>query len=467
MIRFFSKQIHEKKISLEEKFPWLDSLEEKKKEQKLVTFSVRLEHFNKLNSFIDTDDWQNLVTDFKNDLLISGYPKYAADLELELLSDLFNQHTINSIFSNPSNSFHKSMKTGNFKDETEFYKNFRITRSSKGLILVVGSSNTILPIILAIILSYLCGNITVVQLSSLHREIIPNFFSKLPYLKKNCIYFTNLNQADASDREYLSKLVSEVKWDIINVWGGEDANDFYYAHSRNNKYRPKVLNMEPLTGIVLIQANHIKKNSDTLAKELAQAISTMGQQLCSSPTEGYIIGELVEPLREEFFTKLIDQLDETYEFHSSSEANLIKLDRVLSKATDSGARVYTSEKYGNLISIINSDKQSFFLKTSPELSLSIHDRNNFLELINTKSFETAYATASQLSGKVTHEDIKKVQTVLVFGDKDFWKDSITLARIVGAYRVIDLNYVLKRHPLEPLDGIHLVEEFSYPIAILD
>ena len=39
MIRFFSKQIHEKKISLEEKFPWLDSLEEKKKEQKLVTFS--------------------------------------------------------------------------------------------------------------------------------------------------------------------------------------------------------------------------------------------------------------------------------------------------------------------------------------------------------------------------------------------------------------------------------------------
>ena len=56
---------------------------------------------------------------------------------------------------------------------------------------------------------------------------------------------------------------------------------------------------------------------------------------------------------------------------------------------------------------------------------------------------------------------------MVFGDKEFWTEAINLAKVVGAYRVIDLNYVLKRHPFEPLDGIHLIEEFTYPIAILD
>ena len=40
-----------------------------------------------------------------------------------------------------------------------------------------------------------------------------------------------------------------------------------------------------------------------------------------------------------------------------------------------------------------------------------------------------------------------------------------LTKVIGAYRVIDLNYVLKCHPLEPLDRIHLVEEFTYPIVI--
>lgn len=467
MIRFFSKQKKERKINLEEKFPWLESLEKRKLAQKKETFSCRLKYFNELNSFVDTDEWHILATKFKNALIGSGYPKYAADLEFELLSDLFNKDTINSIFSNPSNSFHKSIKAGNFEDEIEIHKNFKVTRSPKGLILIVGSSNTILPIILAIILSYLCGNITVVQLSNLHKKIIPNFFDKLPHFKKNCIYFTNLNQAEDNDRECLSQLISEVKWDIINVWGGEDANDFYYTNSRNNKYRPKVLNMEPLTGIVLIQAEHIKANQKILTKELAEAISTMGQQLCSSPTEGYIIGDLAEPLREAFFLELIDKLDETYNLQSSSEANTIKLDRVLSQAVDTGAKVYTSQKHGNHISVINSDNQSFFFKITSELNLSIHNRNNFLELINIDSFENAYENILQINSKATHEEIKKVQTVLVFGNDDFWKDSINLARTIGAYRTINLNYVLKRHPLEALDGMHLVEEFSYPIAILN
>jgi hypothetical protein len=467
MIRFLSKIKKNKKISLNETFPWLESIEKNKLEQKKESFSFRLKNFKKFDNYIKTDTWKNLLAEFKTGLIETGYPEYAADLEFELLTDLFNPDTINSIFSNPSNSFYKSIENGVFIDEQKFLENYKFMRSPKGLIFIVGSSNTILPVILAIILSYLCGNITVVQLSNLHQKVIPSFFNRLPHFKKNCIYFTNLNQAVDEDRDQLTQLVSTIKWDIINVWGGEEANDFYYSTSRNNKYRPKVLSMEPLTGVALIQAKYLEEKQETLAKDLAGAITIMGQQLCSSPTEGYIIGATAEPLRKDFFVELVNKLEENYQFQNSAEANVIKLDRILTKAIDSGARVYTSQKYGNLISIINSDDQSFFKKTDSTINLSIHSRNNFLELINIDSFESAYETVSQISEKVTHDQIKKIQTILVFGDKDFWDEAINLAKIVGAYRVIDLNYVLKRHPLEPLDGIHLVEEFTYPIAILD
>tara|TARA_B110000196_G_scaffold115880_1_gene100767 strand:- start:512 stop:1915 length:1404 start_codon:yes stop_codon:yes gene_type:complete len=467
MIRFLSKIKKNKKVSLNETFPWLESIEKNKLEQKKESFSFRLKNFKKFDNYIKTDTWKNLLAEFKTGLIETGYPEYAADLEFELLTDLFNPDTINSIFSNPSNSFYKSIENGVFIDEQKFLENYKFMRSPKGLIFIVGSSNTILPVILAIILSYLCGNITVVQLSNLHQKVIPSFFNRLPHFKKNCIYFTNLNQAVDEDRDQLTQLVSTIKWDIINVWGGEEANDFYYSTSRNNKYRPKVLSMEPLTGVALIQAKYLEEKQETLAKDLAGAITIMGQQLCSSPTEGYIIGDTAEPLRKDFFVELVNKLEENYQFQNSAEANVIKLDRILTKAIDSGARVYTSQKYGNLISIINSDDQSFFKKTDSTINLSIHSRNNFLELINIDSFESAYETVSQISEKVTHDQIKKIQTILVFGDKDFWDEAINLAKIVGAYRVIDLNYVLKRHPLEPLDGIHLVEEFTYPIAILD
>jgi len=181
MIRFLSKGKKNNKVSLNETFPWLKSLEKNKLEQKKETFSFRLKNFKKSDSYVKTDSWKDLLTEFKTGLLDSGYPKYAADLELELLTDLFNPDTINSIFSNPSNSFYKSIENDVFNDEQKFSVNYKFMRSPKGLILIVGSSNTILPVILAIMLSYLCGNITVVQLSNLHQKIIPNFFNRLPH----------------------------------------------------------------------------------------------------------------------------------------------------------------------------------------------------------------------------------------------------------------------------------------------
>ena len=50
--------------------------------------------------------------------------------------------------------------------------------------------------------------------------------------------------------------------------------------------------MEPLTGIVIIQKSFLENNLEKVSKDLARSITEMGQQLCSSPTEGFIINDI-------------------------------------------------------------------------------------------------------------------------------------------------------------------------------
>ena len=40
-----------------------------------------------------------------------------------------------------------------------------------------------------------------------------------------------------------------------------------------------------------------------------------------------------------------------------------------------------------------------------------------------------------------------------------------LAKIIGAYRIIDSDYVLQRHPMETLDNFNLFLEFTNTISV--
>ena len=51
------------------------------------------------------------------------------------------------------------------------------------------------------------------------------------------------------------------------------------------------------------------------------------------------------------------------------------------------------------------------------------------------------------------------------GDKNFDHEVQKLAQIIGAYRIIDSDYVLKRHPMETLDNFNLFLEFTNTISI--
>ena len=98
--------------------------------------------------------------------------------------------------------------------------------------------------------------------------------------------------------------------------------------------------------------------------------------------------------------------------------------------------------------------------------MSIHERRNFLEFIVVENLDEIAILINKISQNETHKSVKKIQTILVFGDDIFAKKIISLAKIVSAYRVIDHNYVFRRHTMEALDGKHLVSEFTFQISVL-
>ena len=467
MIGLFKKKEQNNKINLSNYFNWIKSLDKQKLELSNQDLDERLSQSKLVYKFLKSDKGKKLLNSICLEMKDIGFPEISSKIELDLLIEIFSPETLNQIFFNPSNGFYKANNNGAFKQTIKVNENFGYILAPKGVILIVGSSNTILPVITSIILSYICGNVTVCQLSKLNKDIIKNFIDSIPSDCSNYVHYTNLDHHMPNDEKLLKELLVEIPWNVINVWGGEEANNFYYQNIAKNSNRPKIINMEPLTGIVIIQKSFLGNNLEKVSKDLARSITEMGQQLCSSPTEGFIINDTNNDETDDvFFNKLVGYLEELYIEFSDFESSYFKLDRMLTYAQDNNSKVYNSNKYGNKISIISSDGKSVFSDINDNQHLSIHERRNFLELINTSDFECLLELIYKINSKKTHKEIKKIQTILVFGDKEFNTKVLKLAKNIGAYRVVDANYIFERHPLEALDGIHLVDEFTYQISII-
>ena len=464
MINFFNqKRVHKEEIK--EKFQWISKIDQQKKELINQDIKVRFNEIEKINNYFSKPEGKNHLQKLYNDMVSSGFPEISSRLEIELLEEIFKQKTIDAIFYNPSTGSDKSKLKKDY-NRIVINKDYGFIRAPKGLIFIVGSSNTILPVITSIILSYVCGNVTIAQLSKLHVKFIDFFLKGLPFKGCNYIHLTNLDRNNSNDLDSLNKLIINLPLNVLNVWGGEEANSFYYKALSQNKYRPSILNMEPLTGIVVIQKSYIEKHKNRVSKELAEAVSIMGQQLCSSPTEGYILDDTNIFSEDDFFENFITNLEKFYTPSSDGDFEYIKLDRVLSSLIDAGSKVYNSKVYGNKISIVKSKGVSAFNKVNSELSLSIHQRRSFLELIEVQKFEDIYNLSKSISHKDTHKEVRSIQTILTFGDNNFTRQVFDLARFIGAFRVVDYKYILNRYPMEPLDGKHLINEFTYQIGIV-
>jgi hypothetical protein len=192
----------------------------------------------------------------------------------------------------------------------------------------------------------------------------------------------------------------------------------------------------------------------------------MGQQLCSSPTIGFLLNYNFNKSFDTMFENIIIDLEDNYTSNNSDESNSIKLDRMINLARDRGSKVYTSSKFSNNICIIVSKNQSVFNEFDSTNLLNIHERRNFIEIICVENFTAIYKIINKLFTNFSYKETKKIQTLLSFADRTFDSEIHQLASLIGAYRIIDSNYVLRRHPMEWFDNYNLFSEFTNLISVV-
>ncbi len=470
MINFFKKKVNKNNnnqiLKLPEKFPWISNLDKNFIKLSYQDINIRIKEIQNLKKYFNTTKGLNQLSDLKNSLIASGYPENAVQLEIDFFLELFDHNTIQNLLFNTAAGLHVHQDNTNFRQKIKINQEFGLIRSSIGKVFIVGSSNTLLPVLTSMFLSYIAGNNTVVQLSSLHTNCIPNFIENLPFDGVNHIHFTNLYREKEEDLLIIEALITQINWNVINVWGGNESLDFYNKIISKNTYRPRIINMEPLTGALLIQQDYFEKNLVTNIKNLSSSIRVMGQQLCSSPTIGFLINYNLNESIDNIFKNLISDMEKNYNPVSSDEGNSIKLDRMINIARDKGSKVYTSSKYSNNICIIISEYQSVFNEYNSTHLLNIHERRNFIEIICVENFSQIYEIINNLFKNFSYKDTKKIQTLLSFGDKNFDFEVHQLASLIGAYRIIDSNYVLRRHPMEFFDNYNLFSEFTNSISLV-
>ena len=71
-----------------------------------------------------------------------------------ILLEIFAPDTINDIFYNPSNGLDKHLKHNQFSDAVSINNNYGFVRVPKGLVFIIGSANTILPVFTSLVLSH-------------------------------------------------------------------------------------------------------------------------------------------------------------------------------------------------------------------------------------------------------------------------------------------------------------------------
>ena len=467
MIKFFKKKENHTQNSkyITETFPWLSSINENYLNLCKQDINVRIKEILSLNSYFKSTDGKEKLEILKNKLISNGFPKDSVNIEINFFLELFNKNTLFSLLFNESAGLHIHLNDEKFKNAVQINKDFGIIRTSIGKVFIVGSSNTLLPVLTSLILSYISGNVTVVQLSSLHKECIPDFIKSIPAELSNFVFFTNLNHEKNEDSLILEDLITSINWNVVNVWGGNDSLTYYNKIIANNQNRPRIVNMEPLTGAALIQKKYFDSNYHENIKKLSYSIDIMGQQLCSSPTIGFLINKDKNITNDKFMQDLIISLENTYTPNNYNESNSIKLDRMINIARDNGSNVFTSKLYGNNICVIESFNESVFINYNATHLLNIHERRNFIEFISLENFSKIPEVLKNLFSVYSYKETKKIQTLLSFGDITFDHEVHMLAKIIGAYRIIDSDYVLQRHPMETLDNFNLFLEFSNTISV--
>jgi hypothetical protein len=247
--------------------------------------------------------------------------------------------------------------------------------------------------------------------------------------------------------------------------------DSLVAEFGHNPRHPVPIPMEPLTGVAVVSQEHLDAPDtgplNMRARAFAEALVVMGQQLCSSPTEAYFVGSREQA--EAFADAVADQLRDIAPRHArdATDAYALRLDRLRDRAADLGSLVMAPPDGAGDWTLIVSDKASVFPELPADLAVGIHDRFGFVELVVLPDIESVGQHIRALPEAPCHGAANKVQTVLRLITK---AQAAELVRVLRpgrcVYRVVPPEFVARRHPLEPLDGQHLVSLLTRQVVLI-
>ena len=404
---------------------------------------------------------------------MKGYPQGSARYELSLLPALFELDFLQAIVSNPAAlAGGASWLDGEL---TELAPGFFLTGFPIGPLLVIGSGNSLMPAIVSALESLLANCPVALRGSRINHAALERLFSGLQEsgdMTLNrllaCIHPFFLDQRDAEEAQLFSWVLKNGPFSAGNFWGGREALDSLISDFARNSRHPRIIPMEPMTGVAVVCESFVNRDEPTrrqAVRGLAHSMTIMGQQLCSSPTEGYFIGDW--QAASEFAREVALELENDSAEHPSAvkEANSLRLDRLRDRLEEAGSIVFTPKTERGSWMLAVSRRESSFSRITADLRLTIHERSGFLEMIVVDSVEDAARLIRELPAATSHQGIRRVQTVARLMDLSETRRLFLLLRAAGVYRFVPPEYVVLRHALEPLDGRHIISELTSQVAL--
>ncbi len=401
----------------------------------------------------------------------TGYSCQTIDFEITDLPAYFDPESLSEKLNNPASFPH-----GNGNSILEGYIPLRegdyVTANPRGPLLIIGSGNTLVPVLLSFIYSFLTNNTAVIRSSDANyigmREILKSFKdaalkSQSPVkealeLAQESVLIVNVAHTSSEYRT----LLEEGAFNLVHFWGGGEALSFVRECLAKNPRIPRLLVNGPLTGVVLIDSDYILHYCDTVASELAFNMTIFEQKLCSSPTECYFIGKEKECLH--FAHVLADQV-ETYNRlypHTTDTDLAIKIQLVRTLIKREGVTVMTPESNSADWTIVVSKGSSVLDKVcTQKLRVSIYERTTFLELITVDTMEEAVDMVRTLPEKKCHKGIEKVGTVGYAMGLERAQKCAEMLFDVGVYRVVPMTGIFGRGSFEPADGVCIPREYTF------
>jgi len=453
------------------RFPFLAHLEREVAELMQIRTADKLAAFQQGAEFWTSPHGQEVQDRIARALAATGYPEASARYELSLVPSFLSREGLEPLVTNPA-ALHGGTKwlDGEFTESAPgvFTSGFPV-----GPLLIVGSGNSLMPAFVAAIEGVLANCPVVLRGSRVNQQALESIFEALGAAGDRMlrqlvskIHPIFLDHQDPVDAQMLRWLLRNGPFDAGNFWGGQEALHFLIAEFAKNPRHPVIIPMEPMTGVAVISQTHLEADLDTrasAARGLAHAMTVMGQQLCSSPTEGYFIGRVEAAVS--FARQVAAELEQIYAHEPArvSESQALKLDRVRNRLEENGSVVITPHTAA--WTLVVSPARSGFEQLPPDCHLPIHNRSGFLELIVVGDLDEVAERIAALPAAPCHKEIRRVQTVVRFTGIEEAKKLASLLRPFGIYRIVPPEYVMLRHALEPLDGRHLIAELTRQMVV--